>query len=81
MHYHGEVFIPKDTDIKDLDNVHNLVSKCLNPYSEHNEEADEDMQLWDWSPLRARTLRVCGISVVVTQENTMIMIQKKIVKM
>nr|QBK93912.1 MAG: hypothetical protein LCPAC406_02260 [Pithovirus LCPAC406] len=49
MHYHLEVYLPKDTDVKNWDEVENLIEEYMKPYDENNEEKFENVRMRDLS--------------------------------
>ncbi len=47
MHYHLEIYLPKETDIKNWNEVENLVKEYMKPYDEEDDKLFEDVQLED----------------------------------
>ena len=44
MHYHLEIYLPKETNIEKREDVENLIREYMEPYDEDNEELLENVQ-------------------------------------
>nr|QBK93435.1 MAG: hypothetical protein LCPAC404_01390 [Pithovirus LCPAC404] len=55
MHFHLEIYLPKDTDVKDWEEVENLIGEYLEPYNERNEEQFENVRFGDLPTIRPKS--------------------------